>query len=107
MNPWPFRKAPAQAVEQAGVLFGLDPPKGCNFKLEYAPSNPPAWFASIERNGERLAWECALLEFNGNSDERAIKEAARKAIAAFGRLEIIASLEGCYPPKRTTGEKAP
>ncbi|MUV13567.1 hypothetical protein [Noviluteimonas gilva] len=93
-----------------GVLFGLDPPKGCHFDVSCFENS--SWHVRIVRWGKDLAHECELIDRFGRgvkTDEDLIVAAAKKALYAYdmrgeidARKRVVRSLSGSYPPKSTS-----
>lgn len=86
-----------------GVLFGLDPPDGCHFQVEF--SGYQWWHVRIMRGQETIGHGCEGLSYVGEDDEKAIVSAAKDALTAVARKERTKELEGCYPPKRAKGKR--
>lgn len=96
-----FRNKPPAAPEEVGtgVLFGLDPPEGCQFKVDEG-SDGDFWHVQIMRDGQAIGRGCESTKWCG-SDRAAILRAAREAMGKADRKAARAELVGMYPPKRT------
>lgn len=100
LNKRLFRKMAAHepASEGGGVLFGLDPPEGCQFDVFC--HNGLSWHVRIVRGGESLAHACELLSCAPVAKD-AILRAARAALERYAVQAEATELQGLYPPKRT------
>ncbi|HEY5851272.1 MAG TPA: hypothetical protein VIT62_10970 [Lysobacter sp.] len=97
----PLQQREEDAVAPAGVLFGLDPPRGHKFRV--CLSKTGYWHVSILKNDRYVCGYCGLAGFE--PDEKVIAEAAQGALDSYARQVALkerkARFEGSYPPKRT------
>jgi hypothetical protein len=91
---------PTPEAAGGGVLFGLDPPPGCQFDVSASPAD--WWHVEIVGPGvSDLGVRSAYKVYWAGSDKEAIICAAKQALACHARNQGMADLIGLYPPKRT------